>query len=128
MQLILQIGSCALAIGTPLRVKVLSLCCELFQTRTTPNGERQIACALTPSSLLKSLPLFVECSKTSDEWDPEATIPSSELMWQQVISLRWPRRTDKGPSMRLLQGFTGGLLADVGVPPLVEASDEAEAR
>ena len=128
MQLILQKKeNCALAIGVPLRVKVLRVCCDSFQVTTTPSDERQTIWASTPSNLLIKRPLLMECKRTSDEWEQETTIPRFELTQQLIISLRCPRSTCKGPSIRRLRFFSikGDELLLVGesVPVPVECSD-----
>ena len=129
-QLMLQWkGSCALAIKTPLREKVLRVCCDLFQAITTPWDERQTAWASTPESLLIRRPLLTECKRISEEVEHETTTPRSELTQQQSISWWWPRRTCRGPSIRHLLLLSANmfdrvvLLVEVGAPVPVEGSN-----
>lgn len=102
MQLTLLTGSCALEIGIPFRVKVHRLCSDLFQVIMIPSDESKTAWAPAPVSRLISRPLLMECNSTSDALEHETTIPRSELMEQEVISLQWPLRTHTGPSIRCL--------------------------
>ncbi|PON35235.1 hypothetical protein PanWU01x14_337950 [Parasponia andersonii] len=117
------------AIRAPLRLKVLRLCCDLFQVIITPSEERQTALALTPGSLLINRPLLIECNKISDEWEHETTIPRSELKQQERISLLWPRRTCMGPSIRHILLLSANvfdkllLLFELAVPVPVRGSD-----
>ena len=128
MQLILQKKeNCAFAIGAPLRVKVLRVCCDSFQVITTPSVERQTIWASTPSNLLIKRPLLIECRRTSDEWEQETTTPRSELTQQPSISLRCPRSTCIGPSIRRLLSFSIKfvelLLVEDGLPIPLECSE-----
>lgn len=109
-------GSFALATKTPLRVKLLRVCCNLFQVIITPSEERDTAWASTPTNRLIKRPLLIECSKTSDESEHETTTPRSELTQQQRISLWWPRRTCMGPSIRCLLLLSADAFAGVLLP------------
>jgi len=128
MQLMLvEIDNSVLAIRTPLRVKVLRVCCNSFQVMITPSEERQTEWATTPSSLRNKRPVLIEWKRTSDVSEQETTIPRSELTQQLSISLWCPWSTCIGPSIRRLRFFSikwdEELFLDDGVPGPVEDSD-----